>query len=193
MGQRWTPADDDALRELYVRGVPRKVLHQQLPGRTMLGCKRRLERLGLYGRAQTFELLGAKVRALHTAGLHDAEIGRRLGKSREQASRLRRRLGLPLWPVPAKVRRAAFRKQAETLGEPIHLLARWQSRVAAYEAGWPAGCTLRQGDYLEALRRHGPLTAAALAVHAGTGRWAAFRMLTGLRREGWVERAGKRR
>jgi transposase-like protein len=109
------------------------------------------------------------VRAARAEGGTDSDIARRLGKTREQITHIRNRLGLPRDAAAIlESGRRAVKKQQERLGVKSggELRALGYRRYAA-ACGWPEDLPPRAVQILNILAEHGPKTASELADAIG--------------------------
>jgi hypothetical protein len=104
--QRWTSAEDDALREAYAAGRSTQAIREVLPHRTAGAIVARAHLLGLAEHARRWS--GEDDRALVALaglGVALAYVGARLGRTEEAVAKRCRLLGLPVPPGAPPSRR----------------------------------------------------------------------------------------
>lgn len=175
MGRRWTAAEMGLVRELHATHTASQIA-ARLPGepRNAVAIYRLAHRLGLRKWPRWPATVIERVRLLHTEGLNDADIARRMPdvfSDRLQVKHIRHDLlKLPknVASIQASARRAA-QKQSQTLGtSPGGELRALAHRRYAIENGWPEDCRPREVQILNALAARGvPMTRRELCAAIG--------------------------
>jgi hypothetical protein len=172
----YTPEEIALLRKLYPTHTAAQIA-ERIHGtaKAALAIFRMAATLGLRKWPHWEPEVLERVRALHAKGLNDAQIGERMGLTRDKVHHIRyARLKLPMNVEAVKqAGRRAVAKQLATLGiKSGGELRQWAYRKYARENGWPEDLRPRAVQILNLLAVRGPMSRPELVEALGL-RWKA--------------------
>lgn len=186
----WTTLEQRRAVVLRGTGHTLKEVARML-GRPFASVSKKLDQLGVKHPTRTQRKPGELMKAVKRCwkpGRSDSEIGRVLNTTRNCVYAARKRLGLPCGIDHVEAgRRACAAVRHRNFGRCGAALHRERSRVAAFSAGWPTGCTREFAAHLESLRTApAPLTVRQWASVRGMAVESLRPSTKKAVRQGWV-------